>query len=239
MTTTTPTITLQDPEKQAELNQHIEAANQAKTAFLAIQQQAQTIKDNIDKNQGVKLALEAENTNLINASKNAVIGESGEVDFSRFDDLTSQIELNKDKIAILEKTITKFSHKLELILLTDYRNAENKVIHLTREAYNYLAQHYLDELFNDEALKNKIAIFCTLFKQSNPVMTIASGFSNRKNEYLASFSEKLKPLLNDELNITVENLSFPQIDFYSGDETTFRLTRRIEELNQAISSLDA
>ncbi|MCT8833407.1 hypothetical protein KZ396_11425, partial [Glaesserella parasuis] len=111
---------LQNQQHNQELQVLISKANEATATFNQIQDKATEIQTNIDRNKKMTEALKNENVALQSESDKITFTETGEVDFSSFDDYSNKIFVNNRKIEALEKVIKKFENELDLLLLTDY-----------------------------------------------------------------------------------------------------------------------
>ncbi|MCT8533020.1 hypothetical protein KZ462_10325, partial [Glaesserella parasuis] len=106
---------LQNQQHNQELQVLISKANEATATFNQIQDKATEIQTNIDRNKKMTEALKNENVALQSESDKITFTETGEVDFSSFDDYSNKIFVNNRKIEALEKVIKKFENELDLL----------------------------------------------------------------------------------------------------------------------------
>lgn len=213
---------LQNPQQNEQLQALIVKANEAIATFDELQRKATEIHTNIERNKKTIEALQNENAELQAKSDKVTISETGEVDFSEFDDYSNQIFANNRKIKALEKVINKFENELELLVLTDYNITANKAETECKKALNYYSHILLNELF-DEKTVNKLNTVYSLLRMS--------GNTNSINLIM----DTLKVQFNGDFVADVSPIVFPSKKFkYKNENNIVLLTRRIQELKREL-----
>lgn len=213
---------LQNKQHNQELQSLILKANEATTAFNQLQDKATEFKTNIDRNKKMIETLQNENAALQAKSDKVTISETGEVDFSEFDDFSNQIFANNRKIKALEKVVEKFESELELLVLTDYHMAANKADVESEKALAFYGGRLLDELFNEEIV-NKLNTIYSVFRMS--------GERNAIDLIISS----LKVRFDGEFKADINSLNLPFRNFrYLNENNIFLSQRRIVELKRKL-----
>ncbi|WP_424765366.1 hypothetical protein [Necropsobacter rosorum] len=163
-------MTLQNPEKQAELEKLIAELNKNNQAFLAVQDKALTIKSNIERNQKMVEALEQENQEAQKEIDSLQVSDTGEINFENFDEVSERVSKNTLKINALNKVITKFDAKLKLLLITEYKAFSDNSISIKTKALDLIAQEFMEEFFKSESMKKINEIYSVLFENKSSVL---------------------------------------------------------------------
>ncbi|MBF0750814.1 MULTISPECIES: hypothetical protein [unclassified Pasteurella] len=206
-------MTLQNPEKQAELEKLIAELNKNNQAFLAIQDKALTIKSNIERNQKMIEALEQENQEAQKEIDNLQVSDTGEINFEGFDEVSERVSKNTLKINALNKVITKFDAKLKLLLITEYKAFSDNSISIKTKALDLIAQEFMEDFFKSESMKKINEIYSILFENKSSVL-----FGNYINydysgAFLNFFVSKIKTHLDEKIDISHLKINMPEIKF--------------------------
>lgn len=200
---------LKDPEKNQKLNDLIAKVSEERKNVISIEQKLDELSENIKRNKNLILALKQENKELAESSNNAVVSESGEVDFSQFEDKSEKIRLNNEKIKKLEEIIPDLEHKLDYMIFSEYTGPAKNHVTNNRNIYEFYGQSLLDEFFNDPEISRKLAEISTAFRLSgNPIYS-----NNGLNTVNEGFSEKFLRSLKECFK-TVE-LDLPKFEHYT------------------------
>lgn len=220
---------LQNQENNQKLQTLISAANEAIASFNQVQEKANVLKTNIDRNKKMIEALQSENEELQAKSDKVTVSETGEVNFSEFDDFSDQIFANVRKIKALENVISKFEKELELLVLDDlssaFRGAELHISNL----YDFYGKNILLELL-DEATINKLNIAFYLLRKSRTSNKVEPSYfiTNSVKEKLDLYFEAEPSAIN--------NLLFPKINNYNiyGDNRPWIRQKIINDLKKEL-----
>lgn len=167
---------LKDPEKNQKLNDLIAKVSEERKNVISIEQKLDELSENIKRNKNLILALEQENKELAESSNAAVVSESGEVDFSKFEDKSEKIRFNNEKIKKLEEIIPDLEHKLDYMIYSEYTGPARKHVSNNKGVYGFYAKNLLNEFFNDPEIKRKLAEIYTAFRLSGDPIYSNNGF---------------------------------------------------------------
>ncbi|OOF36865.1 hypothetical protein BKK47_11415 [Rodentibacter mrazii] len=206
-------MTLQNPEKQAELEKLIAELNENNQAFLAVQDKALTIKSNIERNQKMVEALEQENQEAQKEIDSLQVSDTGEINFKGFDEVSERISKNTLKINALNKVITKFDAKLKLLLITEYKAFSDNSISIKTKALDLIAQEFMEEFFKSEPMKKINEIYSVLFENKSSVLFGNYINYDHKETFLNLFVGKVKSHLDEKIDISHLKINMPEIKF--------------------------
>ncbi len=219
---------LQNQQHNQELQVLISKANEATATFNQIQDKATEIQTNIDRNKKMTEALKNENVALQSESDKITFTETGEVDFSSFDDYSNKIFVNNRKIEALEKVIKKFENELDLLLLTDY----DESYRLAKKEYNSALRHLgfniLEDLLIDEVI-NKLNL--SLFTLKRGI-----GETHTVEEIKEIMLSKIKEKLDDNFESDIEEVSIPLRKFSRQIPSVLQKKSRITELKESLKN---
>ncbi len=219
---------LQNQQHNQELQVLISKANEATATFNQIQDKATEIQTNIDRNKKMTEALKNENVALQSESDKITFTETGEVDFSSFDDYSNKIFVNNRKIEALEKVIKKFENELDLLLLTDY----DESYRLAKKEYNSALRHLgfniLEDLLIDEVI-NKLNLSLLTLKRG-------IGETHTVEEIKEIMLSKIKEKLDDNFESDIEEVSIPLRKFSRQIPSVLQKKSRITELKESLKN---
>ncbi|MCT8732299.1 hypothetical protein KZ470_09635, partial [Glaesserella parasuis] len=217
---------LQNQQHNQELQVLISKANEATATFNQIQDKATEIQTNIDRNKKMTEALKNENVALQSESDKITFTETGEVDFSSFDDYSNKIFVNNRKIEALEKVIKKFENELDLLLLTDYDESYRLAKKEYNSALSHLGFNILEDLLIDEVINKLNLSLFTLKRGIGETHTV-----EKIKEIMLS---KIKEKLDDNFESDIEEVSIPLRKFSRQIPSVFQKKSRITELKESL-----
>lgn len=146
-------------------------------SIISIEQKLDELYENIKRNKNLILALEQENKELAESSNKMVVSETGEVDFSQFEDKSEKIRLNNEKIKKLEEIIPDLEYKLDYMIYSEYTGPARTHVSNNKDIYRFYGQNLLNEFFNDPEIKRKLAEIYKAFNLSEN-----SIYSNNRSD---------------------------------------------------------
>lgn len=219
---------LQNLEKNQHLQVLITKANEATAEFNQYQEKATEIKANIDRNKKTLEALKAENAELQSKSDKVTVSETGEVNFSEFDDYSTQIFANSRKIKALEKVIHKFELQLEKMVLQEYNYSYSSSDQAINDVFQFYGNQLLDDLFDEQTVKKINTIFYVL-------RVSGDGSEYAKTKIL----KKVQSQLSNSFMKSFDNIQIPTKHFSYKDEGNIILSQhRTAEINRNLAELE-
>lgn len=219
---------LQNQEQNEKLQTLISAAEAATAVFIQHQEKAESISENIERNKKMIEALEAENEELKRKSEKVTVSETGEVNFSEFDDFSDQITANQRKINVLKEIIKRFEIELEIFILSDYKAAYNHSDMKINETLGFYAENMLKELFNENTMQ-RINTALSLFRMSGKGLAVSEQ----------TILDHVRSKLDKTFSANVEGITLPKKLFRNQNEYNIILSqRRVAELRRELIELN-
>lgn len=219
---------LQNQEQNEKLQTLISVAEAVTAVFIQHQEKAESISENIERNKKMIEALEAENEELKRKSEKVTVSETGEVNFSEFDDFSDQITANHRKINVLKEIIKRFEIELEIFILSDYKAAYNHSEIKINETLEFYAENMLKELFNENTMQ-RINTALSLFRMSGKGLAVSEQ----------NILEHVRSKLDKTFSANVEGITLPKKLFRNQNEYNIILSqRRVAELRRELIELN-
>ncbi|HHW7447198.1 TPA: hypothetical protein ACU16Q_001427 [Pasteurella multocida] len=125
---------LKNKNKNQEFQELLDDLNENNNAFYKVQDHLVEIRNNIERNQKMIEALQAENENTQSELDSLQVSETGEINLDGFDELSNKISSNNRKISVIQKVIDNFVNKMEYQILTEYSPLQAHSSNLRRKS---------------------------------------------------------------------------------------------------------
>ncbi|MGC6248580.1 hypothetical protein ACNO7P_09085, partial [Bisgaard Taxon 45] len=159
---------LKNKNKNQEFQELLDDLNENNNAFYKVQDHLVEIRNNIERNQKMIEALQAENENTQSELDSLQVSETGEINLDGFDELSNKISSNNRKISVIQKVIDNFVNKMEYQILTEYSPLQAHSINLRRKCFTFLSEQLLNEFLESSAIK-ELNIIYNLFLNGKDV----------------------------------------------------------------------
>ena len=173
------------------LKQEVEAQQ---AEFNGIQSKIAEIKENVQRNIKMIEALKSENEELQSKIEQMQVSETGVIDFTNFDDYSNEINSNNRKIHAIENIVAKFEKQVELLLLTDYNQADQKSTAKYQQLCSYMFDYGIHRLLSEDFI-SELNILFKCFKSSSDMVT--ATMSNLEEMFIATLKQHIQPKLQD------------------------------------------
>ncbi|MFC1011016.1 hypothetical protein ACFGW3_04815 [Pasteurella multocida] len=222
--------------KNQEFQELLDNLNENNNAFYKVQDHLVEIRNNIERNQKMIEALQAENENIQSELDSLQVSETGEINLDGFDELSNKISSNNRKISVIQKVIDNFANKMEYQILTEYSSLQERSIQLRRKCFTFLCDQLLNEFLESSAIR-ELNIIYNLSLNSEDISYSKAHTQHAKKEVFLNnlFSLILNKINNDDgitdTKIPPLNIEFPYVD----SKVIVTSYQRIEELKKKLN----
>lgn len=174
------------------LKQEVE---EQKAEFYTIQNKIVETKENMQRNIKMIEALKSENEKLQSKIEQMQVSETGVIDFTNFDDYSNEINSNNRKIQVIKNIVEKFEKQIEILLLTDYSQADKNLIESIQKLYSYIFDYGLNFLFNGDFIADLNILFKCFINSNN--IALSPTLSRTQEIFISALNRHIQSKLQD------------------------------------------